>query len=332
MASYRLSVSIVGRSAGRSVTAAAAYRSGSVTRCARYRETHDYRAKSGVLHAEILAPETAPDWMRDRARLRNAAEAAERRRDARLAREVLLSLPHELDPAQRLDLVRDFVAAEFVALGMVADVAIHAPARDGDERNHHAHVLLTLREITPEGFGRKVRAWDRVDLLHRWREAWARAQNRKLEELGLDARVDHRSLARRGLQRLPELHMGPAATALHRRGRDSRIAAENARRRAWSEARERLRAEHARAVNQLRQLRRDVELDGLFQARRARTAGERRETRPEPGQGAPLPPLSTLRWPSPKTAAPPLPGDAIARDREEPDAPGPGGPRAGPGR
>ena len=99
--------------------------------------------------------------MRDRAALWNGVEAAEKRKDAQLARDITLALPHELTPAQRLALVRGFIASAFVALGMVADIAIHAPCRrDADARNHHAHILLTMRAIEGDGFGAKVRAWN----------------------------------------------------------------------------------------------------------------------------------------------------------------------------
>lgn len=237
MASYRFSASVIKRSTGRSVTAAAAYRAACEIACDRYGETHDYSRKGGVLHAEIMAPENTPAWMRDRAQLWNAVEAAERRKDAQLAREVQLSLPHELSDAQRLELVRSFVAEQFVARGMIADVAVHAPGRGGDDRNHHAHVLLTMRALTGEGFGKKERAWNDTVLLEHWREEWAAHQNRTFDRLGIEAHVDHRSLEAQGIDREPDQHMGPVATSLHRQGKGSRIAEENDRRRAANDNR-----------------------------------------------------------------------------------------------
>lgn len=221
MATYRLSAQVVKRSAGRSVTAAAAYRAGVELVDERLGQTWDYRAKGGVLHSEILAPEDAPEWMRDRSQLWNAVERVEKRRDAQLAREIQLSLPHELSHAQRVELVREFVADEFVSGGMIADFAVHAPDRGGDERNHHAHVLLTMRNLTGEGFGNKNRDWNDTEQLEAWREDWAQAVNQALEKNGHEARVDHRSYEDRGIDREPEPKQGPVATEMERDGKPS---------------------------------------------------------------------------------------------------------------
>jgi ATP-dependent exoDNAse (exonuclease V) alpha subunit len=159
--------------------------------------------------------------MLDRVALWNAVEAAELRRDAQVAREIELALPYELQPHERVDLVRDFVASEFVALGMVADIAWHRPDRRGDRRNHHAHVMLSLRPVTSEGFGLKARAWNETELLEHWRTAWSDAVNQALATRGHGTRVDHRSYADRGLALEPEPKMGPTATAIERRGRRS---------------------------------------------------------------------------------------------------------------
>ncbi|MFH4013403.1 MobA/MobL family protein, partial [Acinetobacter baumannii] len=96
--------------------------------------------------------------------------------------------------AQRVELVRDFAQEQFVDRGMIADIALHAPGRDGDDRNHHAHILLTTREIGPEGFTTKNRDWNKVEVLEGWREAWARDSNIALERAGIEDRVDHRTL------------------------------------------------------------------------------------------------------------------------------------------
>ena len=153
MASYRLHAKIISRSTGRTATAAAAYRSGTEIDCEVYGERHDYTNRGGVVHAEILTPENTPAWMSDRQALWNAVEKAERRKDAQLAREIQLSLPHELNADQRRELVRDFVQREYVDKGMIADIAIHKPHAKGDQRNHHAHVMLTMRTLTKSGFG-----------------------------------------------------------------------------------------------------------------------------------------------------------------------------------
>ncbi len=218
VAIYRLSADVVKRSAGRTVTAAAAYRAGELIEDARTGLAFDYSCRRGVEHTAILAPDGAPAWMRDRAALWNAVETGERRKDAQLARHVVLALPHELTPPRRVELVHGFIAAAFVRAGMVADIAIHAPDRHGDDRNHHAHVLLTMRAVECDGFGAKVRAWNETGLLEQWRAQWAEHVNRALEQAGETARVNHRSLAARGVDRVPQPKLGPAVQAMEARG------------------------------------------------------------------------------------------------------------------
>ena len=194
MAIYHLRASMISRSAGRSATGAAAYRSGERIHDQRTGLDFDYRARSGVEHVEILAPAHAPKWVHDRSELWNRVEAAETRKNSQLAREVRVALPAELSHAQRVELVRDFCQRSFVDRGMVADIALHAPGREGDERNHHAHILLTTREIDAEGFTAKNRDWNAVAVLEDWREAWAHDTNAALERAGHALRVDHRTL------------------------------------------------------------------------------------------------------------------------------------------
>ena len=194
MAIYHLRATMISRSAGRSATGAAAYRSGERIHDERTGLSFDYRARGGVEHVEILAPERSPEWVRDRAALWNAVERAETRKNSQVAREIRVALPAELDRGQRIALVRDFCQRSFVDRGMVADIALHAPGREGDERNHHAHILLTTREIGPEGFSTKNRDWNAKELLEDWREAWARDSNHALERCGHEARIDHRTL------------------------------------------------------------------------------------------------------------------------------------------
>jgi hypothetical protein len=224
MADYRFAAQAISRSDGRTAIAAAAYRAGVALADERTGLEHDYTRKSGVLHSEIIAPDDAPDWITDRAALWNQVEASEKRKDAQLAREVQLSLPHELSHEQRVALVRDFVQQNFVAQGMVADIAIHAPPRDGDQRNHHAHVMLTTRSVTRDGFADKRRDWNSKEVLGNWRANWADTQNQHLRRaIGEQApQVTHKSFAERGIQKTPGHHLGPAATALERRNAVSR--------------------------------------------------------------------------------------------------------------
>lgn len=194
MAIYHLRATMISRSAGRSATAAAAYRTAERIEDKRTGLVFDYRARGGVDHVETLAPADAPAWVQDRVALWNAVEQAETRKNSQVAREIRVALPHELDHAQRVELVREFCQREFVDRGMVADIALHAPGREGDERNHHAHILLTTREIGAEGFTTKNRDWNAKELLEGWREAWARDTNHALERCGAHERVDHRTL------------------------------------------------------------------------------------------------------------------------------------------
>lgn len=200
MAIYRFSAKPIKRSKGQSAVASAAYRAGDKLKDERVGKQFDYSKRSGVLHAEIIAPDNAPEWCKDRESLWNAAEAAGIRKDDQPAREIILALPHELTDEERLNLVRRYVKEHFVNLGMVADVAIHAPGKEGDERNYHAHIMLTMREIQPDGFGKKVTDWNDRKLFSSWREEWARHNNEAFERAGVDERVDHRSNAERGIE------------------------------------------------------------------------------------------------------------------------------------
>lgn len=227
MAIYHLTAKVISRSAGRSAVAAAAYRSGERLKDAREGKTHDYSRREDVEHSEIMAPETAPEWMRDREQLWNGVEAAERRSDAQLSREVEFALPRELSRAEQIETTRAFVQREFVDRGMVADIAIHAPAGADGQEQPHAHVMLTMRSLTGAGFGPKTQEWNGKDTLENWRSAWADHANRALERAGHSARIDHRSYEAQGIDREPTQHLGPTAVRLTREGKRSDRAAAN---------------------------------------------------------------------------------------------------------
>ena len=217
VASYHLSAAPIKRSAGRSVVAAAAYRAGESLHDGY--ELHDYTRRSGVLETAIIGPDNAPEWAFDRERLWNTVEGVEKRGDAQLAREVRLALPCELTDEQRADLVFAYCRDTFVKDGMMADIAIHRPDRHGDQRNHHAHVLLTMREIDGDGFAAtKQRAWNRKEALQEWREQWEVYSNRALEAAGSENRIDHRSFKDRGLDLQGTVHLGPKQSGMERRG------------------------------------------------------------------------------------------------------------------
>lgn len=214
MAIYHFAAQVISRSAGRSATAAAAYRAGERIHDERTGQTFDYGKKSGVEHTGIMAPANAPDWVHDRAKLWNAVEHGEKRKDAQVCREIEMALPVELNNEQQLELVRGFVKQRFVRAGMVADIAIHRPKQE----NPHCHVLLTMRDIGPDGFGQKNRSWNDKQLLETWREQWAEHTNRALERAGHSARVDHRTLEAQGIDRVPQIHIGPKTPEMERRG------------------------------------------------------------------------------------------------------------------
>ena len=198
LANYHLSVKKITRSSGRSAVAAAAYRSAELIYCEREGRTHDYTRKRGVEYLTIITPENAPQWAQDRASLWNHAEAAEKRKNAATAREWEIALPAELDVEDRQDLAFRFASDLVDRYGVVADVAIHAPHRDGDQRNHHAHILTTTRRIEEDGFTVKTRELDDRKLgsanIIDMRAHWAEIQNAALEQSGAIDRVDHRSL------------------------------------------------------------------------------------------------------------------------------------------
>lgn len=235
MASYHLSVKIIGRSDGRSVVAAAAYRAGAMIERAETGDCPDYTRKGGVVSADLLRPDHAPEWAQDRAQLWNAVEAVETRKNSQLAREIELALPNELSEAEARHLALTWAQDELVSRGMVADVCIHCPEPvPGGSQNRHAHILCTVRGFEGAEWARtKDRSWNDKALLQHWRESWADAQNMALETAGCVDRVDHRSLEDQhqaalnagdmayadALDRPPEPVLGVAASAQEKRAR-----------------------------------------------------------------------------------------------------------------
>ena len=255
MAIYHLRLKVISRALGRaarpggaarrSVVAAAAYRSGERLHDDAQGKWFEFD-KPDVTHAEILAPAGSPDWVFDRQTLWNRVDAAEKRVDSQLAREVEITLPRELNKQQQVELVRSFVRDQFVSQGMVADIGIHRPdASDGREQPH-AHVMLTLRRLDSgrrTGFAfKKERDWnERPDVfrlvatarkrfnntglpedkaalaaaeatrnVNIWRKNWADYANRSLAAVGSEARIDHRTLEAQGIQRPPQKSLGIA--------------------------------------------------------------------------------------------------------------------------
>ena len=216
---------VIGRSAGRSATAAAAYRSGEQVRDERTGQVHDYTGKSDIYGSEILLPEGAPERLGDRASLWNEVERVEKRKDAQLSREVMIALPAELSHSQKEALAREYVQAEFVSQGMIADIGYH----DFDSHNPHAHIMLTMRDVDGDGFGKKRREWNKREALERHRQAWEEYANRALEQAGYEERIDHRSLKEQGVEREPQIHLGAKVTEMEARGVQTRVGDESRR-------------------------------------------------------------------------------------------------------
>jgi hypothetical protein len=231
MSIFHCSAKSISRATGRSATAAAAYRAGERIIDDRTGEVHDYRRKKGIRHTQIFVPPGVR--VPSRSALWNMAEAAEKRKDAKVAREWEIALPSELDSLARWHLAQHFARAIVERYGVAVDVCIHAPGKKGDDRNHHAHILTSTRVLTQGGFTEKTRVLDSPRTsgqeVAAIREIWARLCNRFLEQEFINVRVDHRTLKAQGIDREPTRHLGVAASSMERRGIHSLRGDENRR-------------------------------------------------------------------------------------------------------
>jgi hypothetical protein len=241
VAIFMTSMRTISRSRGDSATAAAAYRAGVAMKDERLGVVHDYSRRHGVERVRLMVPPNAPAWATNAVRLWNTAEAAEARKNARVARELIVALPCELDASGRAALADEIGQMVVGRYGAAVMVAVHAPNAHGDQRNHHCHVLFSTRVLGAQGFEKKIRVLDDREQGPREVEAMRRAvaelTNARLTAAGIAERVDHRTLATQAqeaealgdygraarLTREPTEHVGRAATALVRRGgRDER--------------------------------------------------------------------------------------------------------------
>ncbi len=227
MAIYHFSAKVMGRGTGRSAVASAAYRSASRLHDERLGRHHDFTNKAGVVHSEVMLPEGAPERLRDREALWNEVEATEKRKDAQFAREVEFAIPREMTREQGIALAREFVSREFVERGMVADLNVHWDIGVDGEAKPHAHVMLTMRDVGPDGFGPKVREWNATALLQQWRENWAAHVNERLAQLGIRTRIDHRSYDAQGIELEPQHKIGAAGARREAKGEDAERAADH---------------------------------------------------------------------------------------------------------
>ena len=240
MAIYRLQIEPILRGDGHSSVGAAAYRAGERIRDDRTNEVHNHSRRKDVIHSEIMLPSELAkenmDWARNRASLWNSVESAESRKNARVAREIQVNLPHELPAERRVALARAFSQEVSDHYKVAVDLAVHEPRPSGDPRNHHAHLLMTTREVSPAGLGAKagleLSTHDRTKLglpsssqeFTAIRERWATITNEALAEANIEARVDHRSLAEQGIDREPRPHIPFAAYKIERAGKHSEVA------------------------------------------------------------------------------------------------------------
>ena len=241
MAIYHCSIKIISRGKGKSAVAAA-YRSGETLTNHYDGVIHDFTRKGGIVHTEILLPPHAPPDFADRSILWNSVEKIEKAKNSQLAREIEIALPVELDREQQIQLVREYVKENFVSVGMCADFAIH----DKQDGNPHAHIMLTMRPLEQSGEwgakskkeylldkdGQRIKLkngtfksrkvdtvdWNSQEKAEVWRQAWADIANRYLAAQDRPERIDHRSYKRQGIEQIPTVHMGVAATQMERRG------------------------------------------------------------------------------------------------------------------
>lgn len=213
MAIFHMSAKTIGRSSGRSSVASSAYRAGEKIKDERQDKEHDYTKKQGVVHKEIILPEQAPERLKDRSVLWNEVEQIEKRKDAQLAREVEVALPKELNREEQIEVVQEY-ANEFVKEGMIADVVIH----DNNKGNPHAHIMLTMREVTKDGFGKKNREWNDKEKLETWRKSWEQKANQGLERAGHQERINHKSYEKQGIEKIPTIHLGVTAHNMEKKG------------------------------------------------------------------------------------------------------------------
>ena len=240
MALYHFSVKQVSRGKGQTVVNSAAYISGQKLYNDYYGQVHDYTKKSGVMFTEILKPDYVPERLSDRETLWNEVERAEKGKRAQLAYSFDIALQNELTLEENIQLAREFCQEQFVARGMIVDLAVHeGKSKDGDEpSNPHFHVLAPIRPFTEEGIwgnkqkrkyvldeeGNRIKdalsttGWNDPELLKEWRKAWTEKVNDKFRECHMAARIDHRSYKEQGIDLIPTIHEGYEVRAMEKKG------------------------------------------------------------------------------------------------------------------
>ncbi len=267
MAIYHCSTKTVNRSSGRTAVASSAYRAGEKLKDERTGLTHDFTRKDGVSHSEILSN---LDIEIDRNELWNLAEKTENRKDARTAREWIIALPDELNPDQRRDLAKDFARSLVDHYGVIADLAIHEPSKGGNDKNHHAHIMLTTRKAELDADNKLILTTKAdIELSNAKRKSlemgttqedikyirgtWANLANRALERAGHKEKIDHRSYADQNNRLQATIHEGTKVTQLRRQGIDTEISRFN----------DNVKQQNAQQLNQEKQQKESVLQRGL---------------------------------------------------------------------
>lgn len=224
MAIYHLHCDIIGRSGGRSATAAAAYRATEKIEDRTTGETFDFRRKEKAIFSEILTNGDVPEWATDRAELWNSCEEKENRKNSQFCRSFDIALPKEFDQETNKRLIEQWAIENYVSRGLVADICGHAPHKDKksgqSNENYHAHILVPTRKMNKDGWTEKDREGNDKDFLKQVRKSWADIVNAEFERRGMSERIDERTLEEQGIDREPQQHQGVTATAMERKGKN----------------------------------------------------------------------------------------------------------------
>lgn len=239
-------VDIVSRSKGHSVIAKAAYNARDKLQDEYYGKTHDYSKKEDLVFSKIFLPEHIPKKFSNREYLWNSVEKIEKSKNSQLARNLLFTLPRELNEQDRIKLISEFIEENFTSKGMIADCNIHNPMASDHEEQPHAHILLTLREIDEKGNwkpkcrkeyildenGEKIKLksgnyksrkvnlndWNEPDKAKEWRENFSKKANEYLARNNINKRIDPRTFKEQGREELPQIHLGTSSYQMEKKG------------------------------------------------------------------------------------------------------------------